>query len=254
MKYTKIKILLLLFIFMISPIAFAGECTILLHGMGRTHVSMELIEKALKEQGHSVWNKNYESTEIPIKTLADIVINNALDDCAKVKSSHDKINFVTHSLGGILVRAYLQDKTINNLGRVVMLSPPNHGSEIVDLLKDNFIYQKWMGPVGQQIGRADNSVPNQLKPIQAEIGVIAGSSTSDPWFSPFIPGDDDGKVSVESTRLDEMKDFIVIESGHSFIMRNKEAIQQILNFLEHGHFCHPSGGKDVMQQVESILE
>ncbi len=252
MKNPTHKVLLFFFFFLVSPIVFSRECTILLHGMGRTHVSMGLIESALKEQGHSVWNKNYESTEVPIKALADTVINNALDGCAKNKPN--KINFVTHSLGGILVRAYLQNKTINNIGRIVMLSPPNHGSEIADLLKDNFIYQKWMGPAGQEIGIQGSSIPNQLKPIQAEIGVIAGSSTSDPWFSPFIPGDDDGKVSVESTRLDEMKDFIVIESGHSFIMRNEEAIQQILNFLQHGHFCHLLAATDKVQNVESEFE
>lgn len=197
---------------------------------------MELIENALQAQGYSVWNQSYASTEKSIDELANNVMKKSLAYCDENKA--DKINFVTHSIGGILVRVYLQNKHIRNLGRIVMLSPPNHGSEIADLLKNNYIYQKWMGPAGQEIGRSENSLPNQLKPIDAEIGVIAGSSTSDPWFSPFIPGDDDGKVSIESSRLEEMKDFLVIESGHSFIMRNEDAIEQVQNFLQYGKFCH----------------
>ena len=236
MKQILCVTLLFLLLVLYTPFAFTSDCTILLHGMGRTRASMDLIEKALKDSGHSVWNETYQSTEKSVEELSESVINLALERCAENKA--DKINFVTHSIGGILVRVFLQNHSIQNLGRIVMLSPPNHGSEIADLLKDNFIYKKWMGPAGQEIGTTETSLPNQLKPIQAEVGVIAGSSTSDPWFSPFIPGDDDGKVSVESSRLKEMKDFLVVESGHSFIMRNEEVIQQLRYFLKYGYFCH----------------
>lgn len=95
-----------------------------------------------------------------------------------------------------------------------------------------------MGPAGQELGTDEKSLPNQLKPVQGEIGVIAGEKDGEPWFLPEIPGKDDGKVAVESTKLPEMKDFLLVKSGHTFIMRDEGVIKQILYYLEHGKFQH----------------
>jgi len=210
------------------------ECVIVLHGMGRTRMSMVPIEDALTEEGYRVWNASYPSRSAPIETLAVDAINKGLAYCRQPASR--KIHFVTHSLGGILVRYYLQDHDINELGRIVMLSPPNHGSEVVDALHDNYFYQAAMGPAGLQIGTGKHSLPNGLQPVPGDIGIITGNSTSDPWFSPIIPGDDDGKVSVERAKLDEMDDFLVVENGHTFIMRDDVVIRQVLYFLKNGTF------------------
>jgi len=222
--------------------AAAQECVIVLHGLGRTAFSMSLIEDALASESYLVWNEGYPSTSGDIKELSETAITDGLDFCDQNKTG--TVHFVTHSLGGILVRQYLQQNTIGNLGRVVMLSPPNHGSEIVDLLKDYTIYQFIMGPAAQQIGTDKNSLIEQLKPVKGEIGIITGVSSSDPWFSPVIPGDDDGKVSVESAKLDEMSDFITVPNGHTFIMRDDTVIQQILHFLREGRF-----GRNAQQQT-----
>ncbi len=139
-----------------------------------------------------------------------------------------------------MIRYYLQDHDIVELNRIVMLSPPNKGSEIVDQLKEFKIFQFITGPVGQQLGTDENSLPNQLNPIKGEIGIIIGNSSSDPWFSWLIPGDDDGKVSVASSKLSEMKDFLIVDHGHTFIMRQDDVIEQILNFLKSGKFKHNS--------------
>lgn len=210
------------------------ECVIVLHGMGRTRMSMGLIEDALTEEGYRVWNASYPSRSAPVETLAVDAINKGLAFCRQPLSR--KIHFVTHSLGGILIRYYLQDHDINELGRIVMLSPPNQGSEVVDALRDNYFYQAAMGPAGLQIGTGEHSLPNELQPIPGDIGIITGNSTSDPWFSPIIPGDDDGKVSVERAKLDEMDDFLVVENGHTFIMRDDVVIRQIMYFLKNGKF------------------
>jgi len=210
------------------------ECVIVLHGMGRTRSSMGLIEEALTGQGYRVWNKGYPSRSSPIETLAVDAIEQGLAYCRQVNSR--KIHFVTHSLGGIMVRYYLQDHRISELGRIVMLSPPNHGSEVVDALHDNALYQAAMGPAGLQLGTGEHSLPNSMHAIPGEIGIIAGNSTSDPWFSPIIPGDDDGKVSVERAKLAEMQDFLVVKHGHTFIMRDEAVIQQIVYFLKTGGF------------------
>ena len=206
------------------------ECVILLHGLGRTASSMQIIDNALTSEGFKVWNQTYASTEADIKTLAKSAIEPAVDFCG----SADKIHFVTHSLGGILVRYFLQKQPFN--GRIVMIAPPNQGSEIPDVMGEIKLFQKILGPSGLQLGTSDDSIPNTLDQIQGEIGIIAGERTSDPWFSWLIPGPDDGKVSVASTRLEEMTDWLVVPHGHTFIMRDRDVIKQIKYFLAKGQF------------------
>ena len=210
------------------------ECVILLHGMGRTKNSMNRLEKSLVKDNYIVWNESYPSRSECIEKLAVDHIEKGLAFCNKAEAK--AIHFVTHSLGGIMVRYYLQDNKIDNLGKIVMLSPPNKGSEVADFLKDVFVYKLVMGPAGQQLGTGPNSLPNSMGSIEANLGIITGNKTLDPWFSPLIPGADDGKVSVESARLKEMSDFMVVESSHAFIMRNAQVIDQIKYFLKHGKF------------------
>ncbi len=212
----------------------AADCVILLHGLGRTEASLSKIEKVLTEKGYRIWNEEYASRDADIETLAENHISIGVHQCEEWKTVN--IHFVTHSLGGILIRQYLQTNTIDNLGKIVMLAPPNHGSEVVDHLQDASIFQSTMGPAGQQLSTHKFSKPNTLEPIPGTIGVIAGSANSDPWFAWMFTGPNDGKVSVESTRLSEMSDFLVVDNGHTFIMNNREVIQQVLFFLEHGKF------------------
>jgi len=215
------------------------ECVILLHGLGRTAFSMSALEDALSDAGYCVWNKSYPSRAADIEWLAISAINDGLAYCESQQAV--RTHFVTHSLGGILIRQYLQDNHIEGLGRIVMLSPPNQGSEIPDQLKDYAIFRFATGPAGQQLGTGINSVPLQLAPIPGEIGIIAGTSSLDPWFSPLIPGEDDGKVSVESAKLAEMTDFLVVNNSHTFIMRDDSVIAQVLRFLREGKFSRGEG-------------
>ncbi len=210
------------------------ECVILLHGLGRTAGSMSKIEDYLTQAGYQVWNKSYPSTTEEVKPLADAAITKGLDHCNSQRS--EKIHFVTHSLGGILVRSYLQDNQLTQLGKIVMISPPNNGSEVVDMLGEYTLFQSIMGPAASQLGTQQDNVTTTLKPVSGIIGIITGNSTSDPWFSPFIPGEDDGKVSVESAKLKEMTDFLVVDNGHTFIMRSETVVLQVAHFLKHGKF------------------
>jgi len=210
------------------------ECVIVLHGMGRTKYAMRKVEQKLREEGYTVWNQSYPSTKKSIEDLANEHISKGLQVCRRAGAR--KIHFVTHSLGGILVRYYLQDNAIDKLDKIVMLSPPNKGSEIADNLRDLKVYQWMMGPAGQQLGTDAKSLPNTLDKIDATVGIITGKSSSDPWFSPFIPGEDDGKVSVRSAKLEEMTDFLVVEAGHTFIMSNRSVLEQIQHFLREGVF------------------
>ena len=212
----------------------SNECVIVLHGLGRTEASMGKIEKTLIKNNYQVWNEEYPSRKADIETLAATHIQTGIRQCKEWNAG--AIHFVTHSMGGILVRQHLQSNAIPGLGKIVMLAPPNHGSEVVDHMKDGSFFQDIMGPAGQQLSTQKNSKPNSLKPIPGTIGIIAGSITSDPWFGWMFAGPNDGKVSVESARLDEMADFLVVEHGHTFIMSQKDVIEQVLFFLKHGKF------------------
>ncbi|MGB6000266.1 MAG: alpha/beta hydrolase, partial [Thermoanaerobaculia bacterium] len=202
-----------------SPPKPRGEIVVLLHGIARSHQSMGRIESALSSQGYEVVNLGYPSTEKGIDELSEFLGETLSTCCADPDTS---VHFVTHSMGGIVVRYHLAQRDLPNLGRVVMLSPPNSGSEIVDLLRDNALFELTMGPAGKELGTDSASVPQTLGPVDFELGVIAGSYSVNPVFSELIPGLDDGAVSVDSTKTPGMADFLVLPYSHTFIMRNPE--------------------------------
>jgi hypothetical protein len=208
---------------------------ILLHGMGRSCRSMSKMADRLSDEGYSVVNLDYPSTGADIQTLSSGIVAETVQTC-RTKNPETPIHFVTHSLGGILVRHYLQNHSLPPGSRVVMLSPPNRGSEIADLLKDFFLYRWIMGPAGQQLGTSAEALPNRLGPVDVPVGIVTGDHSLEPWFSTRVPGPDDGKVSVASARLPEMTDFLVVHRSHGFIMNGPEVIEQTSHFLKHGMF------------------
>ncbi len=215
----------------------ARDCVILLHGLGRTSASMRSMADALGRENFLVVNQDYPSRELNIEVLALDSIPKALTQCRQ--RGGRRIHFVTHSMGGILLRYYLSVREISGLGHTVMLSPPNHGSEVVDLLKDNVLYEWMNGPAGQQLGTDADSLPLRLDGVDYSVGVIIGNQPAfyDGYFSDLIPGPDDGKVSVESAKLPGMKDFLVVPCDHTFIMDDAEVIRQTIHFLKFGRFA-----------------
>ena len=209
-------------------------CVILLHGLARSTSSMKKLDKALSESGYFVRNTAYPSTQKPVSELASEVIPAAVESCNE--EGDRPIHFVTHSLGGILIRYYLETNVLDNLGRVVMLSPPNQGSEVVDKLSGVPGFMAINGPAGAQLGTDQDDVPSQLGPATFDVGIITGNRSMNFLYSAMIPGPDDGKVSIERAKLEGMSDFLVVPHSHPFIMKRKLVIRQVLYFLEHGRF------------------
>ncbi len=193
---------------------------------------MQKLAAALDETGFSVVNYDYPSTEHTIEELAEKAIGGALVQCPQEAT----VNFVTHSLGGILVRQYLSRHAIGKMGRVVMLGPPNKGSEVVDKLHDVPGFELLHGPAGLQLGTDELSLPNRLGPADFEVGIIAGSRSINLILSTMLPSADDGKVSVENTKLEGMSDHITLPVSHAFMMKNREVIRQVIHFLKNGAF------------------
>lgn len=212
----------------------ANDYVVLLHGLGRTAFSMKRLEWALKRENYRVINLGYPSTRLSIQAIADGWLGETLNK--RITDHTVKIHFVTHSLGGIVLRQYLSDHKLENLGRAVMLAPPNQGSELADRLKDNCFYRFLTGPSGQQLGTDALSLPKRLGPADFALGVVAGDRSLNPLFSAWIPGPDDGKVSVRGTQMEGLQDFLVVHHSHAWMAWNKAVNSAVVQFLKTGRF------------------
>ncbi len=232
MKYLANFWVIVLFLLLFPGFSDARECVVLLHGLARSDGSMEEMAERLTEAGYEVINHDYPSTEHPIEELSRSAIREAASECPK----GSKIHFVAHSLGAILVRYYLEHHELDNLGRVVMLGPPNKGSQVVDAMAEVPGFELINGPAGQQLGTEPSSLPNRLGAADFEVGIIAGTKSINLFLSQLLPNPDDGKVSVESTRLEGMADHITVPVSHPFLMKDEEVIEQTIHFLRNGQF------------------
>lgn len=209
-------------------------CVVLLHGLGRTRLSMWWVGRWLRKHGFAVVNVGYPALRYPVQELADRYLPPALAACDA--ASGRPVHFVTHSLGAIVLRQYLQNHPPPAQSRAVMLAPPNRGSEIADELRDLGPYRRFLGPSGQQLGTDEHGLPGTLGPVEIEIGIVAGRRNVMPLLGRYLPGESDGKVTVRSTALEEMEDFLVVDAGHTFIMYHPTVLRAVVRFLESGSF------------------
>lgn len=215
-----------------------GETVILLHGLGMGPGQLGVLRKRLERAGYRVVAPSYPSTKATIEELVAWLA----DMVEEAESEGDgagagRLHFVTHSLGGILVRAYLGQRASPFGGRVVMLAPPNQGSEVVDAFRKSPLLTKMLGPVGARLGTDEESIPSGLPPADFDVGIITGTRSLNPVGALFLPGPNDGSVSVERARLEGAGAFKVIEATHTFLMNRKDVARDVLRYLEEGRFA-----------------
>ncbi|MBN66748.1 MAG: hypothetical protein CMM94_04175 [Rickettsiales bacterium] len=211
-----------------------GEHIIVLHGILRSSRHMRPMARFLQAQGYVVHNLDYPSTKQPLETLTEAMRKQV----AECSGDAERVHFVAHSMGGLLVRALLAAERPPTLGRVVQLGTPNRGSEVADFLRNNWLYKKVFGPAGQQLVTDAEVLATQLGEVDFPLGVIAGNRSVDPISSLLIEGEDDGKVGVERTRVEGMHDHIVLPVSHVFMPHKRQVQEQTLHFLRHGAFAH----------------
>lgn len=197
-----------------------GDYVVLLHGLGRTSLSMQNLGVKLAKNGYKVININYPSRSDSIENLVDNYLKKELSE--KCTDKNKKINFVAHSMGGIMIRYLLDNNEIPNVNKIIMLAPPNQGSSMADKWSTTKVGNYIMGPALKELTTNENSFVNNLPDLDYEIGIIAGKY--------------DRKVSTEKTKLDEMADFEIVSKTHTWIMNSDKVINLILNFLSQGKF------------------
>lgn len=212
----------------------SSECVVLLHGLNRSWRAMQPMARALQDDGYTTVNVDYPSQLGTIEELAPMAVGLGLDQCRLAGAS--RVHFVTHSMGGILLRYANEQAPIKELGRVVMLGPPNQGSELVDRTRNWPGFATLSGPAGMQLGTSAEHIPSQLGPVDFELGVIAGINTINVLASAMLPDLDDGKVTVSRTKVEGMQDHLVVEDSHRYIVRSAVAVRNTRSFLKTGSF------------------
>ncbi len=203
----------------------------LLHGLGKGPLDMTPMEMTLLHHGWEVVNWRYNSTQ---KTIDELATDLA---AALVPYADRRVDFVGHSMGGIVVRTYLQRYHPTNAGRLVMIGSPNHGATIAGMLGDFMAFRLMLGPAGQQL-RRDSRFLAELGPPTCEFGIIAGGKGDGVGILKLLPGDNDGIVEVESTRLPGAADFVLVPYVHASLPMMPRVVRETEYFLRTGKFAH----------------
>jgi pimeloyl-ACP methyl ester carboxylesterase len=240
MTLTTLRLLVLSCCCMLAGAARAEDCVVLLHGYLRGPGSMDELAETIGAAGFTIVNSDYSSRAGNLEVLADDTLSAVLASCGPGR----KVHFVTHSMGGILLRQYLATHPHEWLGRVVMLAPPNQGTTVVNRLL-RIPGMAWvLGPAGS-LGAGANYLPARLPPVDFELGIIAGTMSLNPFLMFLVDDPDDGTVSVQATEVAGMCAHLVLPVSHSLMMYDAEVVAQTLEFLRHGRFSAPAARNDL---------
>ena len=218
----------------LSPAVTNKQCVVLVHGLWRSGWAMRSIADDLNDFAYQTVSVSYPSTSMSIPEIAERYLPPAIDECKQ--GGAEQIHLVSHSMGGIVVRQYLQNNHLPSGSKVVMLSPPNQGSELSEKFGSEGWYQQIVGTAGASLTKKDSGIIVNLKPVEEPVGIIAAYRNWSLWPSTWLPEPNDGTVSVASMKLAEMDDFVLINSGHAMIRFDDATQEQIRHFLSTGRF------------------
>lgn len=225
----------------------SGKAVVCIHGIIRSSKSFHRMSERLKKEGYSVFGFDYPSTRIPITEAADY-----LHSALKSLEGIDEINLVVHSMGGLVVRCYLSKQSDERIRRMVMLGVPNQGAEMANIGQGLFAYRLIFGPAGSQLICGESGLCCELPTPEFEFGIIAGARGTETGWNPLIPGDDDGTITVASTRLPGAADVATVHCLHSFLMNDLGAIDYTVRFLETGRFREEGEAQSIPREEKQV--
>lgn len=212
------------------------DIVVLIHGLGRTPRSLLAVRLWLLRAGYQVVSVGYPSRRVSVKEAVEGWLAPALARLQPPPGRH--VHFVTHSLGGILFRAWARDRDPGfPLGRTVMLGPPNQGSEVLEQLAGRRLLRKLLGPVVDELGANDQSTPRQLGPVPKETGIIMGNRPVITLFRDLLGPESDGIVTVAGGWVEGQADFMVAPVDHTFMMWQPKVLRAVERFLKQGSFA-----------------
>jgi len=205
----------------------------ILHGYAGSLLQMEKIYKGLKHEGYDAENYTYPSFKESIDSIGH-------DLYVKVKQeNYDTVSFVTHSMGGLIVRSMYQylDTTSHFpfIFRFVMLAPPNKGTEMADFFSKSYI-SSYLGPNVVLMKTDSNSYTFKLPVPTCEVGLIVGIKGKKPWFNPFMKDDNDGTVTMKEAILGNEKEITTVKSMHILMPLKKKVVMLVNRFIKTGSF------------------
>jgi len=213
-----------------GSLALEEETVVLLHGMGRSRLSMVVLSHRFRQSGYRTFKFPYSQVRPSLDELSEKLISFIKD-----KVDTPRYHLVAHSLGNVIIRNAFRKELPPGLGRIVMLAPPNQPAELAKRFRKNLIYRLFTGDSGQKL--SEEAFYAELPVPGVDFGVIAGNKGQKISFSE----PNDGLVAVEETKLEGMKDFLVLDHAHTFIMNSRDTFEQSKRFLETGSFDHPEG-------------
>jgi triacylglycerol lipase len=223
---------------LLAPVAAAQaaepDCVVLLHGIGMRAYVMKRIEASLRAEGYRTVSLSYPSRRMPFEQIAGEYLPARLREHDVARAP--RLHFVTHSLGSLVVRKLIQDARPANLGRVVMIGPPNQGSAAADQAKESALLRKFLGGNLVRLGTGEDAIARTLGPADFEVGIIAGEVALNPVFGKALGPKNDGAVAVDAARLEGMRDFLVVPYSHTVMLWRAEVVDQVRAFLRDGRF------------------
>lgn len=230
---------------------------VLLHGIYGKSSDMESIAQNFKDN-YRIINIQYPTTKETAEEISDLYIEPNIENIKEQIFSENfhkkignqyyeiaensnkinknfnqniKINFVAHSMGTGILRYYLKENPLENLGKVVFISPPSHGSHLADV---PFVDKlpSMLGKVVPQFSTKKDSFVNQLGEPDYDYMILIGNKTNNPLYSMIIRGKDDGMVPLKTAKMKSDNFKIIENTTHTSILKDKRTMKEISKFFK----------------------